>query len=270
MIQLPTAYLAAETTEGLSNYQDVVNGKPTYELRVASAKSEFRRRNVRRNAIFQSVRENLDSMCRGARRCMYCEDSVADEVEHYRPKDLYPEVVFAWENYLYSCGPCNGPKRNFFAIFADPGGGVVELARQPGQPIAEPPYGHPLLIDPRNEDPLTLLRLDILNTFLFQEAHAQGTDEYMRANYTIRVLHLNDREYLRVARELAFAAFISMLRDYARGKTEGWGQVDLDRIASAIRRMPHPTVWAEMKRQRAEVHGLGALFQVAPEALGWQ
>ena len=33
-------------------------------------------------------------MCAGAKRCMYCEDSAADEVEHHLPKNLYPEFVF--------------------------------------------------------------------------------------------------------------------------------------------------------------------------------
>lgn len=269
MIQLPAICLPDNIINGLRSYQNEVDDQVTYALRVASAKSEFSRRNKKRNAIFQSVHQGLDSMCRGARRCMYCEDSVADEVEHYRPKDLYPALVFAWGNYLYSCGPCNGPKRSFFAIFADPNGHIVELARRPKQPITEPPSGHPLLIDPRNEDPLRLLRLDILDTFLFQEVYAEGTDDYMRANYTIRVLHLNDREYLRVAREQAFVAFRSMLRDYVREKGEGREQAYLDRIASTIQRTHHPTVWAEMKRQRAEVQELDALFDVAPEALRW-
>ena len=269
MIQLPTTHLPAKTVKELRVYQKEVNRYRTYARRVAAAKSQFRRRNVKRNATFGSVHESLVLMCRGAQRCMYCEDSAADEVEHYRPKDLYPELVFAWGNYLYSCGPCNAPKRSFFAIFADPNGDVVELARTPKQKILQPADGHPLLIDPRNEDPLTLLRLDILDTFLFHEAHEEGTHDYIRANYTIRVLHLNDREFLRFARGNAYVAFRSMLRDYVRGKAEGWEQADLDRIASTIQRTHHPTVWAEMKRQRAEVPELNTLFQVAPEALGW-
>ena len=48
---------------------------------------------------------------------MYCEDSVGDEVEHHRPKNLYPDHTFLWDNYLYACGPCNGPKNNRFAVF---------------------------------------------------------------------------------------------------------------------------------------------------------
>jgi hypothetical protein len=269
MIRLPAGHLPAEALEGLRNYQGEVDGRLTYELRVTAAKAEFRRRNVKANATFRSVREALVSMCRGAQRCMYCEDSVGDEIEHYRPKDIYPDVVFAWGNYLYSCGPCNGPKRNFFAIFADPNGDILELARKEGQPITEPPDGRPLLIDPRNEDPLILLRLDILDTFLYKEAHAVGTQEYLRANYTISVLHLNDREYLRVAREGAFVAFRAMLREYAGAKAEGKDQAYLDRISSAIRRADHPTVWAEMKLWRADVPELRTLFDLAPEALGW-
>jgi uncharacterized protein (TIGR02646 family) len=269
MIRVPAAYLPVETLEGLKNYQDTVDGQLTYALRVAVAKSEFQRRNIKRNKIFRSVHHGLDSMCRGARRCMYCEDSVADEIEHYRPKDLYPELVFAWGNYLYSCGPCNGPKRNFFAIFANPAGEIVELNRQFGQPITEPPVGHPLLIDPRTEDPLTLLRLDIIDTFLFQELHAEGTQEHMRAKYTVRVLHLNDREFLRVSRENAFIGFRSMLRDYVFGRDVGKEQAYLDRIKSAILHNHHPTVWAEMKRQKENLPELKVLFEVAPEALVW-
>jgi hypothetical protein len=37
---------------------------------------------------------------------------VTDEAEHINPKDLYLERVFDWANYLYACGPCNGPKSN--------------------------------------------------------------------------------------------------------------------------------------------------------------
>jgi uncharacterized protein (TIGR02646 family) len=267
MIKLPATSLPDAAMQKLKNYQDYVDSHTTYADRVTAAKEEFRLKNVKNNNAFRSVRESLASMCRGAQRCMYCEDSFADEVEHYRPKDLYPELVFAWKNYLYSCGPCNGPKRNFFAIFAGPNGDVTELARGPKE--KEPPGGHPLLIDPRNEDPLTLLRLDIQDTFRFQEVHASGTNEYARANYTIRVLHLNDREYLCAAREHAFSAFQGMLNLYVTGKAEGREQADLDRIALAIQRTHHPTVWAEMKRQRSKLQELNALFAGAPEVLDW-
>ena len=50
----------------------------------------------------------------GARRCGYCEDSDGDEIEHIKPRDLYPEKTFAWENYLLACGQCNRSKSSRF------------------------------------------------------------------------------------------------------------------------------------------------------------
>ena len=60
--------------------------------------------------LFNVLKESLALMCSGNQRCMYCEDSFADEIEHRRPKNLYPQQTFDWDNMLYSCGPCNGPK----------------------------------------------------------------------------------------------------------------------------------------------------------------
>jgi uncharacterized protein (TIGR02646 family) len=44
-------------------------------------------------------------------KCAYCECSVIEssylEVEHYKPKSLYPEKVFDWENFLPACSHCN-------------------------------------------------------------------------------------------------------------------------------------------------------------------
>lgn len=42
--------------------------------------------------IFADVRRVLDEMCSGPRRCGYCEDSCADEIEHIRPKDPVSRV----------------------------------------------------------------------------------------------------------------------------------------------------------------------------------
>lgn len=42
--------------------------------------------------------------------CSYCEMYLSDkvEVEHVCPKSQYPYFCLAWENFLLSCGPCNG------------------------------------------------------------------------------------------------------------------------------------------------------------------
>ena len=110
MIRLPEIELPAAAADGLIGCQAKVDEKASYAEQVAEAKRLFAARNTKGDAVFDVVKATLEQMCAGARRCAYCEDSMADEVEHVRPKDLYPEVVFAWANYVYACGPCNGPK----------------------------------------------------------------------------------------------------------------------------------------------------------------
>src|SRR5437764_1421089 len=112
MIRLPNIVLPTDARQALHRYQGAVDGQPSYAKRVEAAERLFKSRNKASNRAFQVVRSKLHEMCSGARRCCYCEDSCADEVEHVRPKSLYPEYVFVWENYLYACGPCNGPKNN--------------------------------------------------------------------------------------------------------------------------------------------------------------
>lgn len=48
-------------------------------------------------------------------KCCYCETKLNEEgksmhVEHFHPKDIYPEEVVKWENLLPSCGRCNSNK----------------------------------------------------------------------------------------------------------------------------------------------------------------
>ena len=48
------------------------------------------------------------------RKCAYCESPISAErsaaVEHFRPKALFPSLVYDWDNYLLGCGGCNGAK----------------------------------------------------------------------------------------------------------------------------------------------------------------
>lgn len=112
MLRLANKRLPAGARDGLRALQAQIDDLPTYQDRVEAAKTEFTKGNTKTNPIFREVRNALKAMCAGQRRCCYCEDSLADELEHIRPKDLYPEAVSTWTNYLYACGPCNGPKNN--------------------------------------------------------------------------------------------------------------------------------------------------------------
>ncbi|MFP5272700.1 HNH endonuclease [Coleofasciculus sp.] len=152
MIRLPHRNLPKNAQNQLNTWQNEINGLKDYAERVDRGKKAFARRNKLTNPTFRKVRQTLTQMCCAARRCGYCEDSVADEVEHIKPKDLYPEAVFVWENYLYACGQCNGGKNNKYAVFSDTTGQVKEVALRRGEPMVEPEQGEPVLIDPRKEE----------------------------------------------------------------------------------------------------------------------
>lgn len=44
-------------------------------------------------------------------KCMYCESEVEvtnySDIEHFKPKHLYPDLEFEWTNLGYACGICN-------------------------------------------------------------------------------------------------------------------------------------------------------------------
>jgi uncharacterized protein (TIGR02646 family) len=255
----------------LATYQAEVDRYATYAERVAAAKAQWDSR--RSNAPINTVRAMLLAMCSGIGRCMYCEDSRAHDIEHVRPKALYPGLVFAWANFLYACASCNGQKGARFEVVL-PDGRVVAVGRRrgaaiPAQLAADDPLlvGEPLLIDPRCEDPLDFLRLDLETGWL--DERDQNGIRHKRAAYTLSVLELNEREYLVSARQAAYHAAESLLRDYARLRREGAGPELTEPKRRTILAGAHRTVWEEMKRQREQRRNLRVLFAEAPEALGW-
>lgn len=269
MIRLRQVTLPPDTLTQLNIFQARVDRVEGYHQRVSTAKVEFARRNTTGNATFKQVKTALTEMCSGARRCVYCEDSNADEVEHIKPKDLYPEETFLWGNYVYACGPCNGPKNNQFAVFASATGDFIDVTRKPSDPVEEPEAGSPVLINPRWEDPLRFMELDLLGTFMFLPTKPKNSIDYQRAEYTIRVLRLNDRDMLLKARKEAYDSYEARLTAYIAVRDEGETRIRLRARMRALTRMQHPTVWNEMKRQHDLIPRLRRLFREAPEALAW-
>lgn len=265
MLKLSNKRLTATAKGKLLEYQLMVDTGPTYPERVTLAKKLFSRYNTASNVTFREVKSVLTAMCRSSRRCMYCEDSVADEVEHFQPKDLYPEVVFAWNNYLYACGPCNGPKNNQFAVLVE--NQLVNVTRMRDADVLPPVRGKIALIDPRKEDPLKFLLLDLIDTFEFAVYPGISKTDHDRANYTLEVLRLNSRDYLVAARRNAFSGYRARLQEYVLQLQAGASRTQLKHFKEGIQRTPHPTVWNEMIRQHQFHPELKGLFEAAPDAL---
>jgi uncharacterized protein (TIGR02646 family) len=268
MIQISELPLKKSALDKLAEYQQRIDQEPDYAKRVELAKKAFSRQNKKTNATFKAVRSLLSEMCSGSRRCMYCEDSCADEVEHIQPKDLYPESVFVWENYLYACGPCNGGKSNKYAVFDATTGKLTEVNRKSTDPVAPPIPGVHVLLNPRKDDPLNFISLDIIQTFNFIPSLRLNQADRERAEYTIEVLALN-RDILPPARHEAYLSYRAKLREYAEEKAAGAPAQELLPLKAALLQCQHPTVWHEMKRLHAKIPKLKELFDRVPEALTW-
>jgi uncharacterized protein (TIGR02646 family) len=252
------------------------NALPSYSEKVTQAKIKYESRTG--TETFKNIRATLERMCSGNRRCCYCEDSLADEVEHIRPKSLYPELVFVWENYLYSCGPCNSKKSNNYAVIV--GNEIQDITRKNNDPIVPPPTGKDVFINPRIENPLDFLELDLGDDldgiFSFQPRYHLSKDkdsiDYQRAKYTIKILGLglddDDREDIREGRRQAGLNYRSRLKEYQQNK-DGLIDSQKQQFIKDFKKMSYPTVWQEIKNQYKSLPSIYSLIEELPEILDW-
>ncbi len=268
-----------ETLNRLQEYQDEIDILPTFPERSLRAKELFSRRNRKSNSVFNEVKARISELCNNTRRCVYCEDSLADEIEHIFPKDLYPEKCFQWENYLYACGQCNRTKNNQFAIFRNDNGEFQAVNPPHGIAAMEPPPpGIPAFINPREENPMDFCILDLSGTFKFVVFNSIHEEDKIKAEYTFNtVLRLNEveREPIRQARENAYSQYRARFFEFVSKKRIGESEEKLKKMIDSIKNESHTTVWKEM--QRYHLNGwlekidpdLDDLFISEPEALSW-
>lgn len=89
-----------------------------------------------KSTSYQSLCQCLARPLGLRRRCAYCSDSRAADVEHFWPKKPYPGRAFDFRNLLFICPECNRKKNSRF-------------------PMDD--AGLPLLINPMFDDPWDLL-----------------------------------------------------------------------------------------------------------------
>ena len=267
MISITAAVIEQDATNKLQSLQDAVNRHPAYSEQVAFAKSSWKSKPP---ALFDSLKLKLAAMCSGNRRCAYCEDSFADEIEHMRPKDLYPQHAYVWSNYVLACGPCNGPKNNKFAVLTNPLA-LIDITRERNAPVIPPVNGRSALIDPRVENPIDFLWLDFHTGRYVPNSDDEKSEVWIRANYTIDVLGLNKREALVRGRRCAFSGFNSRITKWLKNRDQ-WSEDEKNEFLEDFRSERYRGVWERMKRYRDQVpalHEVAQLIQDAPEVLQW-
>lgn len=292
MLHLPSKKLSATTQNYLNKLQKKVDAELTFEKKAEKAQSLWlsKRKLKDGEEAFDEIKRVLKTMCVSQRTCNYCEHDRAFDIEHIYPKSLYPSLAFVWSNYLLACKGCNSEfKSDNFAIFK-PKGSITKhiLVRKD-----EPDNDDSLLINPRKEDPTALLRLNLVSqTFLYDPIHDVNSREYLRADYTTECLELNIDEALISARRNITKTYLERLQNYIKATsastfddldnaTNGFPMTDrsqpfkseqkriLENIKNSFKELSHPTVWFELKRQRANLPNTNQLFNQLPESLNW-
>lgn len=279
MLRIEESSPSAATLATLKTVQARIDEKTDYPARVIAAGKEWDAKagSVDKREAIRDVRLTLSKMCVGSVRCAYCEDSLADEIEHIEPKSLFPQRAFDWTNYLFACGPCNGPKSNRYGTMC--GTIVQEFVRKKGDPVVPPPASKSAFIDPRSEDPFDFFEIDIggvtpngqeiFGTFTLMSRAGISDADLARSEFTIEVLGLN-REVIRAARENAFGGFRARMREYVARKNNGATADELSRLCRDLLKTPHLSVFEDMRRQRKFQPELAQLFAQAPEMLSWE
>lgn len=267
MLQIAPVNPIGHLLAHLNTCQGRVNLGGTYHDKIDLAKTLWKSLSKSTDPNFGPIRDLLASLQGVTRRCSYCEDSLGYQIEHIYPKAIFPSVVFSWDNFLHACGSCNGAKLDQFSIYSSPGVVIKLSSRKP--PGVEPNPKNSLLIDPRSENPLDFMTLDLRDTFHFVPI---GKDDE-RAEYTITTLQLNLRSGLVESRRTALALYLSSFKEYDVAKSNNSTRAILAKIAKRIGyEMSHRTVWEEVKRQYLRATWLAEfhfLFTKHPEALAW-
>ncbi len=147
-------------------------------------------KSVRQTKTLTSVLAVLQRMTGVRERCMYCVDSHGSDIEHFRPKKIYPEHAFQWPNMLLCCTECGRFKGSQF-------------------PIAR---GQPLLIDPSSEDPWQHLDFDPDTGNLTARFHVPLDAWSERGSTTVSVLKLDQREAVAAGYQRGFRRLADIVR----------------------------------------------------------
>lgn len=92
-------------TQDINNIEDDA-------LRISTATQLYN--NARGTKWFLPAVDALKGMVGAGQRCMCCSGGEAAQVEHYRPKSIYPDSAFLWTNLLWICSVCNLSKGDDF------------------------------------------------------------------------------------------------------------------------------------------------------------
>ena len=168
LLQIRIAY-----TEGwVQYYQDGVGSSPN-----DSRWQEFRHDMQR---IFQFL-------------CAYCEEYCEGEVDHFRPKSRFPQLVYEWFNWLNACHECN----------------LAKGSKWPEEGYADPCSAS------WQERPERFFTFETVNGFMIPLKDLEPSQR-IKAQRMIDDLKLNDRHHLKNRKQQLYALHLLLAQEPAR------------------------------------------------------
>lgn len=291
MIPLVSKPLPDDIQDILDGLQAKVNAKTTFSEKAKEAKVLWNTKGSKvGKEAFVKLRDSLNSMCVYVGVCNYCEQNEANDIEHVYPKSFFPEHAFLWDNYLLACKQCNTAWKLDKCFVLDEQGEVVEVNRGNA-----PAYNAVAFLNPRLEgDNSNNYMLLNLKTFKFTLLPNLNTIEKNKAEKTLEILQLNERDTLLAARESAYIHYYDNLKllthilktnskdeiaDLLRPNEDRLDlDVPIETLKESIKQSykkyfekhQHPSVWHSIKIIDSKmVPKWQQLFAALPEALDW-
>jgi uncharacterized protein (TIGR02646 family) len=205
MRKIERVALGDRIARGLRQYQAKVDASPKDGFNAQSFWNHRRRKSKTLLAVVAALKQ----MAGPHELCMYCVNSEAGDIEHFRPKTPYPEHMFRWENLLLCCSICGRKKGSQF-------------------PMAD---GQPLLIDPTSENPWDYLDFEPRTGNIMARIDPVSQARMPKGLTTILTFELNSRQavsngYKRTFRRLKTKVEELLQREFVDDDVERLRQED--------------------------------------------
>ncbi|MCE7985690.1 MAG: TIGR02646 family protein [Caldilinea sp. CFX5] len=200
MLRVNRPDLPAALRSALDHWQQAVNNGETN----SDPWQQFHEQDKEtKNAILALLKTLFHS------KCAYCETPDADELDHFWPKSPHhqngfrgtPHYMFAWDNLLLACHKCNG--------FSCKGSRMAWDGE------------NPRLLNPCVDEPLHYFALNLSYDSDVTAGHVAPRQDLsptkqVRAEYTLRLLKLNERRLLVEGRLTTLRQFLDWVEMLAR------------------------------------------------------
>ncbi len=202
-------------------------------------------KSARQTQAMVAVLKTLQKIMGMRERCMYCLDSHGSDIEHFRPKAVYPKRMFRWRNVLLCCTECGRFKGNQFPLQGK----------------------RPLLIDPSKEEPWRYLDFDADTGNICARFDPHDNAYCLKGEKTVEILQLDRREalstgylktYHRISNKIrrfldesnpSAGKLINELQEADEHGLLGWCLIGTGQNETPFLelRLQYPDVWAECK-----------------------